>query len=191
MTDDKDLAGKAGELMERLGREARRGGYRLNPDKEMTLMLCQGLVANIERYGYMGCPCRLMEGEKFKDLDVICPCDYRDPDLHEFGACYCSLYVSQDVIDGKKEAISIPERRPREDELKALAKKRRADPLEAGIKVWRCKVCGYLCAREFPPERCPVCYAERARFEAFPLLAKTSDNPGSDESQDSGGGGSG
>jgi rubrerythrin len=33
--------------------------------------------------------------------------------------------------------------------------------------VWRCKVCGYLCAREKPPEVCPVCKAKQDRFERF------------------------
>ncbi|MGD0237952.1 MAG: rubredoxin-like domain-containing protein, partial [Syntrophorhabdales bacterium] len=31
----------------------------------------------------------------------------------------------------------------------------------------RCKVCGYLCAREEPPETCPICSAKQERFERF------------------------
>jgi ferredoxin-thioredoxin reductase catalytic chain len=33
--------------------------------------------------------------------------------------------------------------------------------------VWRCKVCGYLCAREAPPDTCPICKAKKERFEQF------------------------
>ena len=33
--------------------------------------------------------------------------------------------------------------------------------------VWRCKVCGYLCARDEPPGLCPVCKAGKERFERF------------------------
>jgi ferredoxin-thioredoxin reductase catalytic chain len=33
--------------------------------------------------------------------------------------------------------------------------------------VWRCKVCGYLCARDGPPEICPICKAKKERFERF------------------------
>ncbi|HUT55446.1 MAG TPA: ferredoxin-thioredoxin reductase catalytic domain-containing protein [bacterium] len=186
---DPELTEKARELMERLDRQARQGGYHLNPDREMTLMLCEGLVTNLERYGYMGCPCRLMEGGKFKDLDLICPCDYRDPDLFDFGTCYCALYVTRDVVDGKRETGSIPERRGPEEERKAAAKKRRADPASAGVKVWRCKVCGYLCAREHPPEVCPVCFAMRDRFELFPLTAKEPPKPAPPKTADGGGGG--
>ena len=36
-----------------------------------------------------------------------------------------------------------------------------------GLPVWRCKVCGYLCARERPPLKCPICKADRDRFERF------------------------
>jgi ferredoxin-thioredoxin reductase catalytic subunit len=28
------------------------------------------------------------EGDREKDLDIICPCDYRDADLEEFDQCY-------------------------------------------------------------------------------------------------------
>lgn len=37
----------------------------------------------------------------------------------------------------------------------------------AGVRVWRCKVCGYLCARVSPPEECPICKVPRERFEPF------------------------
>lgn len=37
------------------------------------------------------------------------------------------------------------------------------------VRVWRCRVCGYLCARPAPPEVCPICKVSRDRFEPFPL----------------------
>lgn len=36
-------------------------------------------------------------------------------------------------------------------------------------QVWRCKVCGYLCARDSPPETCPICGVDADRFEKFEL----------------------
>ncbi len=168
MSDDEELKEKARKLMEKLDREAEASGYHLNPDREMTLMLGEGLVRNQERYGYMGCPCRMLEGKLEEDLDIICPCDYRDPDLDEYGTCYCALYVSDKVFKGEKEAGAIPERRPSEEERK---KKEEKKPMESqsGIPVYRCRVCGYLCAREGPPEKCPVCKARKERFESFDL----------------------
>ena len=101
-------------LYERLDREAEQGGYHLNPNREFTRGLVEGLLKNEERYGYWTCPCRLADGVKERDLDIICPCDYRDPDLEEFGTCYCALYVSREVLDGKRKLAPIPERRPPE-----------------------------------------------------------------------------
>ncbi|MEO0004655.1 MAG: ferredoxin-thioredoxin reductase catalytic domain-containing protein, partial [candidate division WOR-3 bacterium] len=106
------LSPEVNEVYERLKREAEEGGYHLNPDRDFTLKLINGLLVNEKRYGYRACPCRLALGEKQKDIDIICPCYYRDSDLEEFGACYCGLYVSEDWIKGKLPHKSIPERRP-------------------------------------------------------------------------------
>ena len=75
-------------LYEKLSKEAESAGYHLNPDKAMTRELLNGLLVNEKRYGYPCCPCRLASGNKEEDLDIICPCDYRDADVVEFGACF-------------------------------------------------------------------------------------------------------
>ena len=162
------------KLHERLEREAREGGYRLNPDREFTLRLVEALLTNQRRYGYWACPCRLAFGEKPKDLDVICPCNYRDADVDEFGACYCALYVSDDWIAGKIKQQSIPERRPEKfmrEGYSAEPRTAASSTAEGGLKlpypVWRCQVCGYLAARDEPPAICPVCKAKKDRFERF------------------------
>lgn len=155
-------------LYERLKREAESGGYHLNPDEEFTKELIEGLITNDERYGYPSCPCRLAEGDRTEDVDIVCPCDYRDPDLTDHDACYCALYVSRRVLAGEVKLTSIPERRPPRDERKQFQTPRLAEgPAALPYPVWRCKVCGYLCAREEPPEVCPICKAKKDRFERF------------------------
>ena len=154
-------------LYSKLNKAAEASGYHLNPDEEFTKDLVEGLLVNEERYGYWACPCRLASGKQDKDLDIICPCDYRDPDLGDYDTCYCCLYVSEDVLKGEKKANPIPERRlPEEERIKVNtvttdALSRLSQP------VWRCRVCGYLCANEKPPLVCPVCKAKRERFERF------------------------
>lgn len=156
------------KVYERLKREADAGGYNINPDSEFAKELIKGLLTNEKRYGYWACPCRLAAGNKEEDLDVICPCDYRDPDLSDFGTCYCSLYVSQAVVNGEKRVGSIPERRPPRQARKKLETRRiKGDISTLSLPVWRCKVCGYLCARDSPPEVCPICKAKKDRFERF------------------------
>ena len=160
-------------LYEKLNFEAESGGYHLNPDIETTKELIEGLIINRKRYGYEACPCRLASGIKESDIDIICPCDYRDPDLSDYNTCYCSLYVSQDVLSGNKQAKPIPERRPsREEKEKKQHSKEKHQTGNIKLSslpypVWRCKVCGYLCARDGPPATCPVCKAKKERFEKF------------------------
>ncbi len=155
-------------LFERLNAEAEKGGYHLNPNRAFTLGLIRGLLVNEKRYGYRLCPCRLSEGSKTEDLDAICPCDYRDPDLAEHGCCYCSLYVSGEVAEGKARAKRIPERRPeRAQRLQHRTREGAGRAESLPYPVWRCRVCGYLCARDGPPETCPVCRAGKDRFERF------------------------
>ena len=156
------------KLHKRLNEEAEASGYHLNPDTDFTKDLVGGLLANEKRYGYQVYPCRLASGKKSEDIDIICPCDYRDPDLNEFGTCYCSLYVSKEIFDGKKEPQSIPERRPPKEEREIIKKEPGGiDISSLKTPVWRCKVCGYLCARDEPPEICPICKVTKERFEKF------------------------
>lgn len=153
---------------EKLKRQAEAGGYELNPDTDFVKMLVEGLLVNVQRYGYASCPCRIASGIREDDLDIVCPCDYRDADLGEYDACYCALYVSQAVVSGLKQAHSIPERRPPlEQRKKAAIAPAAGPPIALAYPVWRCKVCGYLCARGEPPEMCPICKAKKERFERF------------------------
>jgi len=160
--------GEADRLYEQLKGEVEAGGYHLNPDVMFTKELMKGLLTNEKRYGYRACPCRLSSGKKEEDIDIICPCDYRDPDLNDYGTCYCGLYVSEAVIKGKKHVDPIPERRPPAEE-RAISKSKSAPSaiLSPPLPIWRCKVCGYLCARDAPPELCPICKAKKDRFERF------------------------
>jgi ferredoxin-thioredoxin reductase catalytic subunit len=165
---DKDVSeDEIQKLYERLDREAERSGYHLNPDVEHTKDLIRGIIINEKRHGYWSCPCRLASGKKEDDLDIICPCDYRDPDLNEHDSCYCALYVSEKVLKGEKKVGSIPERRPPLEQRKKEKPKSTADISSLTLPVWRCKVCGYLCAREEPPEVCPICKAKKERFDRF------------------------
>ncbi|MGA2104476.1 ferredoxin-thioredoxin reductase catalytic domain-containing protein [Methanoregula sp.] len=153
----------------KLKTDAEKNGYRLNPDIEFTKNLIRGILKNGQRYGYGSCPCRLASGKKEEDLDIICPCDYRDQDIEEFGACYCALYVNEAIAHGTQKVAPIPERRP----PRSLRGKNTIRVMAAGsppgfaLPIWRCKVCGYLCAREDPPGVCPICKATKERFERF------------------------
>lgn len=102
----------AEELFERLRPLQEKQGFYFNPDMDITMSILQELLRLKDRYGYMCCPCRLSSGDRAKDSDILCPCDYRAADVKELGTCYCGLYVDKDCHDGKKPRPVIPERRP-------------------------------------------------------------------------------
>lgn len=176
------------QVRKRAESDAKTNGYYLTPEKELFNDLLEGLVKNIERYGYPSCPCRLASGDFELDRDILCPCDYRDPDVEEFGYCYCALYVRKDVYQGKTSIQPIPERRPTEKQIRAYAIRSKHEssgkkpyqenekmPAESSgieIKLWYCKQCGYVCFREDPPYVCPICKAKRKMFSEITLSTK-------------------
>jgi len=165
---DEPTASEVDLYYQKVNEEAEASGYHLNSDVEFTKELLKSILINTNRYGYGVCPCRLASGDREDDLDLICPCDYRDPDLIDYGACYCGLYVSIGILSGEKKLQSIPERRP----SPSVREKMKEDmtvkiSTELSKPVWRCKVCGYLCARDKPPEVCPICKVSSDRFKKF------------------------
>ena len=66
--------------------------------------------------------CAVLAGWRRKtadwDRDIICPCVYREPDVAEYGSCYCNLYVSRDWNEATSPHLYVPERRPLEKRFK-------------------------------------------------------------------------
>lgn len=168
MSDNEDISDeKLENFYQKVKKDVEAHGYHLNPDIEFTKYLLKNILLNEERYGYGACPCRLAVDNREEDLDIICPCDYRDPDLNDYNTCYCGLYISGDILEGKKELQSIPERRPSPKEREQSKSESRSIISSLDIPVFRCSVCGYLCARQEPPEVCPICKVGKERFKRF------------------------
>ena len=169
------------ETRKRAETDAKSYGYYLTPQPDLLQMFLEGLKTNEDRYGYPSCPCRLATGNFEVDRDIICPCDYRDPDVAEFGACYCRLYVNKAVFESKN-LPEVPERRPLEKQGRAYGlknvlvptqeitkpsstiKTQPAKNTELKKKLWYCKQCGYVVYREDPPYVCPICKAKKEMF---------------------------
>ena len=186
------------QVRQRAEADAKTYGYYLTPQPELLQAFLEGLKVNEDRYGYPLCPCRLASGKFEFDRDIICPCDYRDPDVAEYGACYCRLYVNKAVYESKN-LPEVPERRPIEKQNRAYepetAKETPAagtptqgtqekpptpQPTETGKpqvkkKLWYCKQCGYVVFREDPPYVCPICKAKREMFAEIKTQVEFSD----------------
>ena len=168
------------EVRQRAEADARTYGYHLNPDPEFLQNLLEGLKQNEERYSYPSCPCRLASGKIELDRDIICPCDYRDPDVEDFGMCYCGLYTSSDIYEGKTKVRPVPERRPIEKQVRAYepakatqkkeaktkidVKTKEEEASEVKKKLWYCRQCGYVVFRDDSPYICPICKAKKEMF---------------------------
>jgi ferredoxin-thioredoxin reductase catalytic chain len=153
------------KVLQRAETDAKTNGYYLNPDPKFLRDLLEGLKTNEERYTYPSCPCRPGTGVYEQDRDIICPCDYRDPDIAEYGACYCSLYVDKKTHDSG-EIKPIPERRSAEKMFPELQTKTEATGIQQATKrkFWYCKQCGYVNFREDSPYVCPICKAKKEFF---------------------------
>lgn len=159
------------EMFTEMKKLADEDGYQFNPNKDELDDILQGLWDNEHRYGYPSCPCRIASGALADDMDIICPCNYRDADIEEYGCCLCTLYVNNEWISGRKPHDPIPERRPKEYYEKGYPgiKEQKGAGGKEMAEVYRCTVCGYLCARDEPPDLCPICRAKKERFEKFKM----------------------
>jgi ferredoxin-thioredoxin reductase catalytic subunit/rubredoxin len=173
------------EVRKRAEADAKTYGYYLTPQPDLLQGFLEGLKTNEDRYGYPLCPCRLTSGSFEFDRDIICPCDYRDPDVAQYGACYCRLYVNKQVYESQN-LPEVPERRPLEKQERAYGaqavptkqaaaggtqeKPATAIPVAGKAqptvkkKLWYCKQCGYVVFREDPPYICPICKAKKELF---------------------------
>jgi ferredoxin-thioredoxin reductase catalytic subunit/rubredoxin len=149
--------------MDYLKKNAQDKGYYFNRDASFVNELLKSLLVNLKRYGYASCPCRLSTGNYDLDSDLICPCVYMEDDVKKYGSCFCALYISKDVCDGKKQVASIPESRPKDK----LFGRDYADTNSkiTAEKKWKCEVCGYEHSGSGPPSSCPKCGASKEMFK--------------------------
>lgn len=98
------------DVKEYVERISNRKGWKLNGDQETLRDLIEGLLENFNRLGYYNCPCRDSQEDNQLDRDIICPCRYAEPDINEYGYCYCSLYIRTD-FDQNEPIKMIPNRR--------------------------------------------------------------------------------
>jgi ferredoxin-thioredoxin reductase catalytic subunit len=102
INDIKDFAKNAAE----------RNGWSVQPNETFLKTVLDGLIKTREAYGYYLCPCREGWGNRFKDRDITCPCEYAGEDIAEFGHCYCGLFLSAEAAESGREPEAIPDRRP-------------------------------------------------------------------------------
>lgn len=74
--------------------------FKLNPDKEHVGFIVKGVLENEKKHGLKLCPCRLRDDSREKDLELICPCNFK---IHQTWLkpknrppmCWCGLFVKR------------------------------------------------------------------------------------------------
>lgn len=74
--------------------------FKLNLDKKHVDTIIEGVLANEKAHGLKLCPCRLRDGTREKDLELICPCNFK---IHETwlkpknkaAMCWCGLFIKK------------------------------------------------------------------------------------------------
>ena len=75
--------------------------FKLNPDKEHVDIVIKGVLENEKKFGLKLCPCRLRDGTREKDLELICPCNFKihntwlSPISGRKAMCWCGLFVKE------------------------------------------------------------------------------------------------
>lgn len=84
------------ELVKVWERFTEKNDFKLNPDKEHVGMITKGVLKNEEKFGLKLCPCILRDGSREKDLELICPCNFKiQKTWQEKGECWCGLFVKK------------------------------------------------------------------------------------------------
>lgn len=70
--------------------------FKLNPNKEHTNKAVDGVLELEKKKGLKYCPCRLTAENFDKDLELICPCNFKiQKTWKERNDCWCGLFVKK------------------------------------------------------------------------------------------------
>ena len=72
----------------------------LNPDKRHVDGIIEGVLENERKTGLKLCPCRLRDGTRQRDLELLCPCNFKIHDTwRNEGRCWCGLFIKKNKND--------------------------------------------------------------------------------------------
>lgn len=86
--------------------------YALNPSWMMTTNLKSNLCEMEATFGKRYCPCFEPSGDEVLDKKMMCPCEFIDDEIAEYGTCHCALFGP---ADQSKEAWKASSKRLMEE----------------------------------------------------------------------------
>ncbi|HEY60090.1 MAG TPA: hypothetical protein G4N92_05340 [Anaerolineae bacterium] len=93
-------------LLDIMHKYAAQQDIQLNPHKPTLLREIDGLLENLQKFGYLYCPCRIRDisGDLFRDKKISCPCAYHKRELEVSGFCKCELFIKP--LSGEPTLVS-------------------------------------------------------------------------------------
>lgn len=75
----------------------KKNGYVLNPNWMMSTNLKVWLSEMDETFGKRYCPCFEPSGDAGLDKKMLCPCEFVEDEIEEYGTCHCALFGPADL----------------------------------------------------------------------------------------------
>ena len=84
------------ELIESWDKFTEKNDFVLNPDNAHVDMIAEGVLKNEGKFGLKLCPCRLRDNSRERDLELICPCNFKTHETwNSKGMCWCGLFLKK------------------------------------------------------------------------------------------------
>lgn len=74
-----------------------KNNYLMNPSWMMATNLKSNLCEMDATFGKRYCPCFEPSGDKELDKKMMCPCEYVEDEIKEYGTCHCALFGPADL----------------------------------------------------------------------------------------------
>ena len=81
-------------------------GYAINPSWMMATNLKSNLCEMEATFGKRYCPCFEPSGDKELDKKMMCPCEFVEEEIKEYGTCHCALFGPADLSKEQWKASS-------------------------------------------------------------------------------------
>ncbi len=99
----KDAAKKQQKWIEKYCKQK---NYTVNPSWMMTTNLKSNLCEMEATFGKRYCPCFEPSGDKVLDKKMMCPCEFVEDEIKEYGTCHCALFGPSDLTKEQWKASS-------------------------------------------------------------------------------------
>lgn len=89
-----------------LEKYSKQKNYALNPSWMMLTNLKSNLCEMEATFGKRYCPCFEPSGDEVLDKKMMCPCEFIDDEIAEYGTCHCALFGPADLSKADWKASS-------------------------------------------------------------------------------------